>query len=380
MVGACLLAGLEVPGHRVRALSPMTPEALRDGDAFALAHPRVAVVRYLMPPAREPMLHDEDFRRREGEQIAATLPRLIAHERPDLILVGHENLAWHVPALARAHGLPCVLLVHGSAALVALTAPRSPLVGREQLLTELGRVDPIITVARHLADRLTEQGFTKIRMIPNMVDLEQFAPRSRLEPLRGALGLRGHDLVVAHVSGLTALKRPLDIVASAELALRENPRLVHVIVGDGPMREAMEDACRRAGLLERFRFVGWVGHRRVAEYLSLADLVVMPSESEGQALVYLETQACGRLVLASDIPGAREVIVDGETGLLFRKGDIANLAAKTLLAAGDESLREAIGRNARKVVEAHRLEAVVARYEAALVEAVQQHARRAPPG
>jgi glycosyltransferase involved in cell wall biosynthesis len=54
------------------------------------------------------------------------------------------------------------------------------------------------------------------------------------------------------------------------------------------------------------------------DYINLADIVVMPSAAETQALVYLETQACARLLLASDIPGAREVIVDGETGLLFR--------------------------------------------------------------
>jgi len=133
----------------------------------------------------------------------------------------------------------------------------------------------------------------------------------------------------------------------------------------------MENACRRAGLLERFRFVGWVEHRRVADYLRLAAMVVMPSESEGQALVYLETQACGRLLLASDIPGAKEAIIDGETGLLFRKGDTTDLAAKTLFAARDENLREAIGRNARKAVEARRLDAAVAEYEAALGEAVR---------
>jgi glycosyltransferase involved in cell wall biosynthesis len=58
----------------------------------------------------------------------------------------------------------------------------------------------------------------------------------------------------------------------------------------------------------------------VPDYINLADVVVMPSEREGQSLVYLEAQACGKLIVASDIPAAREVITDGETGLLFERG------------------------------------------------------------
>jgi glycosyltransferase involved in cell wall biosynthesis len=98
----------------------------------------------------------------------------------------------------------------------------------------------------------------------------------------------------------------------------------------------------------------------------------MPSAAETQALVYLETQACARLLLASDIPGAREVIVDGETGLLFRTGDISDLTAKTLLAASDPRRRADIGRKARAQVQTHALSTAVATYAATLEEVVRQ--------
>ena len=88
-------------------------------------------------------------------------------------------------------------------------------------------------------------------------------------------------------------------------------------------------------------------------YMNLADLVVMPSEREGLSRVYLEAQACAKTLLASDIPGAREAVTHGETGLLFRRGDIDDLTEKTLLAAGDPALRARIGRQARQYVERH---------------------------
>src|SRR6202166_991101 len=89
----------------------------------------------------------------------------------------------------------------------------------------------------------------------------------------------------------------------------------------------------------------------------------MPSESEGMALAYLEAQACGRLLLASDIAAAREAIIDGETGMLFRKGDIGDLSAKTLDAAREPKLRERIGRKARRRVAARNLERFVGAYD-----------------
>jgi glycosyltransferase involved in cell wall biosynthesis len=102
------------------------------------------------------------------------------------------------------------------------------------------------------------------------------------------------------------------------------------------------------------------------EVLAAADMVVMPSSGEAQARVYLETQASERVLIASDIPAAREVISDGETGLLFRTGDATQLAARILSVARDPELRLRIGRQARERVAAHSLPAVVAAYSQVL--------------
>jgi glycosyltransferase involved in cell wall biosynthesis len=79
----------------------------------------------------------------------------------------------------------------------------------------------------------------------------------------------------------------------------------------------------------------------VPDYLRLADLLVLPSEHETQALVCPETQACGGVMVASDIPGSREVIEDDQTGLLFRKcdPDPEALAAVMRQAASDPAWR-----------------------------------------
>jgi len=118
-------------------------------------------------------------------------------------------------------------------------------------------------------------------------------------------------------------------------------------------RDEMQALTEESGVIGRFRFEPFVDNARMPGYMNLADLVVMPSEREGLSRVYLEAQACAKTLLASDIPGAREVVRHGETGLLFQKADVDDQAEKTLLAAGDSALRARIGRQARQYVERH---------------------------
>lgn len=373
--GSQLLVGFARSGHTVRALAPITPEALRPGDVFALAHPEIAVTRFLVPYFEtEPNIPPPDeYRRLEGEQIQTVLRAMIADERPDFILIGRETFAWHVPDVAKAQSIPSVLRVAGGTTMGILNRTHSETMAR-QLLKQVRQVSLVISPASHLAESLRQLGFhNRIKVIPNALDLHQFSPRPKDVTLLGELRIRDDDIVVVHASNLKTVKRPLDVVYSAEKALLRNRKLVYVIVGDGPCRESMEQVCSQKQIAGNFRFVGWVEYPRMPDYINLADIVVMPSEGEGLARVYLETKACARLLLASDIPAAREVILHGETGLLFRKGDIDDLTAKTLLAAGDARLRAEIGRKAREQVQLHSLDAAVDAYLAAFEEVIQQH-------
>lgn len=231
-----------------------------------------------------------------------------------------------------------------------------------QLLDNLRLADVAVTSAPHMQRTLAGLGLPDVKIVPNPVDLERFRPLPRSSTPRARLGVPDGGVVVAHLSNLKALKRPLDLVDAAEIALAQDNRLVFVIVGDGPCRAAVEDACAARDISAAFRFPGWVDHEEVPGFINAADIVVMPSAGEAQALVYLETQACERTLIASDIPAAREVVDHGRTGLLFRTGDIAHLTETLLMAARDPALRARIGRSAREHVTEHALDRVVAAY------------------
>ena len=229
-------------------------------------------------------------------------------------------------------------------------------------------------MANHLADCLRGFGLGDVRSIQNAVDRGKFFPRPKDFALLRQLGIGAEQRTVVDASNLRALKRPLDLVDSAQQVVRQRPDAVYVVVGDGPYRKAMEEACANQSLTGHFRFVGWIDHDLVPNYINLADVVVMPSESEALAMVYLETLACERVLVASDIAAAREVIDDGETGILFRKGDVADLAAKILSVIGNRALRTAIGKKARQSVLKYDLDRFVTAYELVIRELADQSA------
>ena len=369
-----LLSGFAKKGHIIRTVSPITAEALRGGDSLAVSNPEIEVVRYLVPYFNTIVYEPapDEYVRLEDEKIKQTLSDLIADKRPDFIIIGRESFAPYVPDIAREHSLPCIMGIRGNTT-IAILNKTYPEAQAQQLLKQYRKVNLLVSVAEHMAEGLKGLGFKSIKVITNAIDLDQFSPKPRDTTLLRKLAIRPGKIIVVHVSNLKTVKRPLDIVKSAEQALRQNPELLYVIVGDGQLRATMEEACKSKNISEKFRFLGWIDYNKMPYYINLADIVVMPSESEGLARAYLETQACARLLLASDIPPAREVIENGETGLLFRMGDIGDLTAKTLLAANDPKLCAEIGHKAREQVKTHDLKSAVAEYVTTIEEVIKQH-------
>jgi glycosyltransferase involved in cell wall biosynthesis len=177
--------------------------------------------------------------------------------------------------------------------------------------------------------------------IANGVDLQRFL----FQPLpdrrnRFSIGMvarfgpeKGHAVL------LTAFPEILRRVTGARLDL----------YGDGPTRPAMEALAARLGIGESVAFHGTtVGIE--TRYADL-DLVVLPSDCEAHPISLLEAMACGRPVLASDVPGTREAVERGTTGLLFPAGDAGALAAAVGELAGDRPRMAAMGRAGRRRVE-----------------------------
>jgi glycosyltransferase involved in cell wall biosynthesis len=292
------------------------------------------------------------------------------------VLTGKETFAWTAPGVAHAHGVPVVQRLAGTVT-YSLLEGKYPEALTQELRTKLAAIECLVTPSRYLAATVPRLGLGRVVVVPTSIDLDRFVPGPRDVDLATRHAIAADDLVVAHVSNLKSVKRPLDVVESAALALQEHRRLVYLIVGDGALRPQLERAAQDLGIADRVRFAGWRPYEEMPAYVRLADLVVMPSTSEALARAYVETQASGRVLVASDIPAAREVVEDGETGLLFPRADARMLATVTLRAAHDPALRAHIGRHARRRAERHSIVDAVDAYEGILHDVARARPHRA---
>lgn len=364
IAGYQLLEGFAREGHGIRVIAPITPNT---EDGFASSHPGIAVSRVIVPhfEMSPHFPYTKEFIAIEREAVERQMEELILQRRPDLIVIGRETYVRYVPELARVYNLPCLLIIHGGLTHGIIDGSHGAELAA-RLLSEYRKADAVVTPAEHMAGNLRKMG-VDVSVIPNGVDLDLFFPDSDASK----------EIVVMYVGHLRPLKRPMDFVLGAEWALRKKPDLSFIVVGEGPAREWMEQLCRERGIARKFQFVGWVPHRKIPSYLNSASIIVTPTQIENQSLIHLEAQACGRVLVASDIPAAREIITDGETGLLFPLGDVEQLAAKVLQAATDAVLRKTIARNARASVQKHSMLQTVAAYIEAMQVVVQRHASRA---
>lgn len=362
---ADLLPRLANLGHEVCALAE-APDAPPEDRRSGLNWPGLRVQDFALAyrSGRQPALPAWCEETRSA--LEALLAREIDFGRPDVVLIGREILAPPALAACRERKLPAVVVAHGPT-LASLGRDDYPEAARRALIDALRSVDRVIAVAKHLEATLRALGVRRTHVIGNGVDTELFRPAPPDRHLQEKLQIAPGRVVITHISTLAEAKRPVDLVMAAEIALVSRPDLLFLVIGRGSGLSQMKARARTAGIAADFRFAGEVPRTRIPQYLNLSDVVVSMSQREGLSLVYREAQACGRALLASDIPAAREAIADGESGRLFRTGDASDLAAKLLALAAAPAMRDQIGRQARTVAESWSLDHVAKAYSDTLL-------------
>lgn len=181
--------------------------------------------------------------------------------------------------------------------------------------------------------------------IGNGVDTDAFRPGVDGSAVRLRHDVRGDQpllMFVGHLDRAHVRKGLPELLETLALPRLKEFRLL--VVGDGEMRSKYEGHARSLGLAERVTFVGRIPHADLPPHYAAADIVVVPSrppESFGLALA--EGMASGRPVIASNIPGVRTVVADGETGFLIEPGDRSALAERIEVLGRDTDLRRAMG-------------------------------------
>jgi glycosyltransferase involved in cell wall biosynthesis len=227
--------------------------------------------------------------------------------------------------LAEALGVPFSVKARGSD---VHFWGRRPAVSRQ--MVEAGRkAAGLIAVSAALKRDMAAMGFPedRIRVHYTGVDLEHFRPMDRPAAKR-RLGIDGPLIVTP--GNLVALKGQRFVIEALEWV----PGATLLLAGEGPERRALAALIASRGLGARARLLGTVVPEKMPELLAAADLMVLPSEREGLANVWVEALACGTPILIPDVGGAREVLDRPEAGrLVAREPAAIAAAAREMLAA-----------------------------------------------
>jgi len=295
--------------------------------------------------------------------------RLFRRERPDIVHTHSSKAGILGRWAARLAGVPVIFhTAHG----FGFNDFQRPLVRKVYVWLE--RVTSKITtklvvVSYANAERGEKSGVFKRGdwvLCRDAISVKEFMqPGPRKTQLR-AWGVPEDKVIVGMVACFKPQKAPVDFVKVAARVLQETDRVHFVMAGDGELRGEIEQAIREAGIESRITLLGW--YKDMPEFYRNLDVVVLTSLWEGLPCVFSEAMAGELPIVATNVDGAREAIMDGENGYLHEPHDIEGMARSVLLLAGDGQLRCAMGRRGKSRVLEFDISTSVAALESAYKE------------
>jgi sugar transferase (PEP-CTERM/EpsH1 system associated) len=279
--------------------------------------------------------------RRQGNDpgLVLRLVRLLRRERPHILHT--HGWATLVEGLvgARLAGVPVV--IHGEHGTLDLRP-----VNRRVQRWAWGRTTQVMAVSSRLAERMERQiGFpaSRIRVIRNGVDTVRFSPTMR-DAARRESGFGPADIVLGTAGRLVPVKDQKTLLHAWSLLKQRGVRFVGVIAGKGALKDDLEALASSLGL-DNVRFLG--NRPDVERVMAALDVFILSSVSEGLSNTIQEAMASGLPVVATDVGGADELVVPGETGLLVPASDPGAMADALESVVRDEAARLRMGRASR---------------------------------
>jgi glycosyltransferase involved in cell wall biosynthesis len=270
--------------------------------------------------------------------------RHLKHNTYDVILEDINKLPFFMPLVTKIPVVPIIPHLFGTTAFRETNVGiASYVVALESFIPIVFRKNRFIVISPSTKNDLAARGVSPDRIEVVLCGLDHDRYRD--------LGLeRFEEPTIVHLGRLLRYKS-VDVALKAMLRIRSRlPAAKLVIIGDGPHKPALEHEAKRLGLGASVQFSGFMQHEELVRFLNRAHLLINPSPKEGWGLTVVEANACGLPVVASDRPGLRDSVRDGETGYLVPYGDAAAFAAKSLAILEDREQWRRMSESARERV------------------------------
>jgi len=302
--------------------------------------------------------------------LASRLVDVVRFEKLDVLhvhyAIPHASAAFMAKQILLTYGIyiPVVTTLHGTdITLVGKDRTFKPVV-----TFSINKSDGVTAVSQHLRNDTYEffEIERDIKVIPNFVDLNRFSLKAK-DHFKKAIAPAGEKILV-HTSNFRSVKRTDDVIRIFAKVVKKIPSKL-LMVGDGKERSDCEQLCRDLGVTDNVRFLG--KQDAIEEILSVADLFIMPSQSESFGLAALEAMACKVPVISSNAGGLPELNIDGVTGFLKNVGDVDGMAEKAIYILEDEARLAQFKDNALARAKEFDLAAILPLYENYYTEVIE---------
>jgi len=226
--------------------------------------------------------------------------------------------------------------------------------------------DKVLTVAEALRGWLISELKIlpeKILTISNGVDSSKFCVDKKLEDKRRKLGISKDDVVLGSVGRLAPVKNFPLLIRATSVLKEEFPSIKCLIVGNGQCMEEFKSLVRKLNIEKEVIFLG--ERSDIEDIIPLMDIFYLtPDIGEGMSNAILEAMSCGKPVIATDIGGTKEVVLDNHNGFLIKKGDLEGLLKGTRKLLLNPELKREFGKHSREfVLKHHSMDRMVKMYE-----------------
>ncbi|MCO8123824.1 glycosyltransferase family 4 protein [Stieleria sp. TO1_6] len=282
---------------------------------------------------------------------ARAIRRTLRQFRPDVVHTHSAKAGLIGRKVAWSLGVPAVLhSVHG-APFHAFQSPLARETFRRCERYAAQRCHHMISVADAMTDLMVDAGVAprdKFTTVYSGMDVEPFlAADQHRERIRARYNIAADRVVIGKIARLFHLKGHDDLIDVAAQVVRECPQVLFLLVGDGILREPLKQRIESLGLSDHFVFTGLVSPTEVPALIGAMDALVHTSLREGLARALPQALIAGKPAISYDVDGAREVVINDQTGFLVAPRDRSGLAEALIRVAENQPLRAKLGGEGR---------------------------------
>lgn len=224
-------------------------------------------------------------------------------------------------------------------------------------------------IEKGIANRICKE--EKFALIYNGIDLEHFQQQVDKRAVCMELGLDPECKIVGMIGRLDKQKNPLDFIRAAAIVVKNYPKVQFVIAGDGVLRPECESLIKELNLAGKFFLLGY--RNDINRLYPILTLTALSSLWEGLPVVFQESMIAGKPIVANDVDGARDVIVDGKTGYLVTPHQPQEMADRILNLLNDENLCDQMGVTAKRHAQRYSSENMIKQVVSLYIELLKDH-------